>query len=413
MENMDNKETQVGFEANEDLVLNIEALRKVVNGETPLLEAFFIACKYHAWSANTKKNYEYHMQNFVSFLVLNKVDPLLKNVDLPICKAWQKNLKGRLGKKDTTIDNAFRALRSILRFYHQIGILAQNPFELIKITIESQDAHSRHLTVFEQKLVYLAVEKLKQEGFDIEFNVKFALVTAARVNTLNAVKVQHINFENKTVKLRQSRKNSLEMPLSPTMVKLIQKHIDTHNLKAEDHLLRNLKGEPLQNKQFNYMIKRLCQKLGWEGEKVFSPHGFRYTLATHLDSKGASDHVIQLSLSHSSKGNMQTTKRYIHNKSKTLEELRLYIHDFDAEFEEFASRNRPLLKGVSTVKQLAGILEEQALFQESMQKDVNIQALSQAIDLIKANPGLLHLSNTSPAFSNNSNFVHYLNGSRF
>ena len=379
---------------NQDLK-TIMSIKDRVNLQTPIITAFEIAKEFQDWSDNTEKNYSNHIKSYTSFLIGHNIIPILEHITPEICMAWKKHLSKRLREKYKTIKNRVAALKSIISFYCNVGVMHYNPFAAIKIKVNDNEHHSRHLSIQEQNLVYLAVEKLKREGFDIEVNVKFALATAARVVTLNSIQVKHIHWDKKTIEYCESKssKNHLFMPIGSSLMALLESHVERYNLTSEDFLLRNLKGEPLENKQFNYMIKRLCEYLGWENEKLFSPHGFRYTLATRLDNLGAKTSLIRLALSHNERTDRGNAAIYICNKPQLVEQLRYYVNSFDKEFETFASQNRYLLE-LPTIKDVMNVLENQnQVNQSTLLPNIDSQTALRVIQLLQHNPQLLNLNN--------------------
>lgn len=83
------------------------------------------------------------------------------------------------------------------------------------------------------------------------------------------------------------------------------------NLKGENSLLYGLQGKPLANKQFNHMVKKVCEVLDWTGEKEITPYAFRYTFATLLGAMGVSDDAIRYGLGHSIEATKGNLGRYI------------------------------------------------------------------------------------------------------
>ncbi|WP_368736084.1 tyrosine-type recombinase/integrase [Ectobacillus ponti] len=89
--------------------------------------------------------------------------------------------------------------------------------------------------------------------------------------------------------------NHLHKNIYAPLLEELKSHIETYDLQSEDRLLYRLKGEPLQNKQLNRIVDRVCTEFGWDGKDVqkLTPHGFRYTIATLMHERGEEASTIQ------------------------------------------------------------------------------------------------------------------------
>lgn len=99
---------------------------------------------------------------------------------------------------------------------------------------------------------------------------------------------------------RENSKNKIQkIPLPPLFMKELHQYILDRGLQEDDHLLYGLKGTPLENKQYNYIVNVLCDHLNWKDEKRFTPQGLRYTISTLFHEAGVSEASIRYLLGHS------------------------------------------------------------------------------------------------------------------
>jgi integrase/recombinase XerD len=82
---------------------------------------------------------------------------------------------------------------------------------------------------------------------------------------------------------------------------------------SKDYLFTNCQGKPISREYIVKLIKQRTEQA--QIKKRVTPHTFRRSFATLLNSKGARLTTIQKLLGHS---NLETTASYIHNSREEL-----------------------------------------------------------------------------------------------
>src|SRR5438128_1680358 len=101
------------------------------------------------------------------------------------------------------------------------------------------------------------------------------------------------------------------------------------NPYSKDYLFLNSQGQPISREYIVRLIKHRTQEA--QIKKRITPHTFRRSFATLLNSKGARLTTIQKLLGHS---NLETTAGYIHNSWEELygDYSRLWLNQPSSEY---------------------------------------------------------------------------------
>lgn len=150
---------------------------------------------------------------------------------------------------------------------------------------------------------------------------------------------ENLEEENLNSKHRESF-----LPLPPKVLSFFKEYTTFFN--PEDPLLYGLRGNPFRNKQMNYIIKRICEHLGWlkysvgeeeasgssensskkkeiKTDKYFTPHGLRYSIATIFHEMGVEDNALRLLLLHAQKNELGALERYLRRNTREIKQLRM------------------------------------------------------------------------------------------
>jgi integrase/recombinase XerD len=148
------------------------------------------------------------------------------------------------------------------------------------------------------------VEKSNQIHQRNNLLLDFLFYSGVRINEL--VNLKHSDWENNQLKVH-GKGNKVRYVLLPEfLVKLIDPY-------SKDYLFLNQRGKPIKAEYIRWLLKE--RTLRAQIKKKITPHTFRRSFATLLNSKGARLTTIQKLLGHS---NLETTAGYIHNSWEEL-----------------------------------------------------------------------------------------------
>lgn len=333
------------------------------------------------WAENTRRSYAKTVLDLQKFMDKNNIEPIMEYVDYELVSNWSQELSTKISP--VSIKQKFASMSSMFSHYNNLNVIKGNPFLTIKLLgASSQNHHSRVLSLTDLFEVYKAAHELESEGVPILLPTKTAMFTGLRSTSLTKLIGKSVfredsglvykfvpskyddSFEvDETITDSNNKTNSKNknffLPLPPKFMEQLKHY--AQNIQDDESLLRGLKGKPLANKQMNYITDRLCDHLGWikveyqetkdedrrnkqeiktkKGDKrvkktakFFTPHGFRYTLATLFHEFGVSEDGIRFLLGHS-KYELGNLQYYILSDLKYLKEIRAAQNILEMLFE--------------------------------------------------------------------------------
>jgi site-specific recombinase XerD len=312
-----------------------QSLEDLVNMETTISDSLIHMKEHRYWAQSTFESYKNDVKTFEEFLMDNNLDPVLKNGErLAIVNQWIKHQKEN-GVAFKTISRRIASLSSIYGFYQSLGIVHSNPFKAVRVPGPHSGSYSAVMDMDQLKQVYVAIQDLKKEGVDIEIPIKLLMFTGLRNQALCSLKVRDVEFDEELIVYNSGVYNSKHkvqfLPLPPKFLNSLREYIKENGLTSDDPLCYGIKGLALQNKQLNRMTDKICEYLGWEGERRVTPHGFRYSIATLLDEKGVSKDTIQYLLGHSE---TESIKFYLRRDKRKIYQIKKVLTEIENELEE-------------------------------------------------------------------------------
>ena len=162
-------------------------------------------------------------------------------------------------------------------------------------------------TLNEKELTQLKAVRFEKDNQVYQRNnlmLDFLFYSGVRISELTHLK--HSDWEDNHLKV-QGKGNKIRYVFLPQFL------IATINPYSKDYLFLNSQGQAISRE---YMVRLIKQRtLLTPIKKKISPHTFRRSFATLLNSKGARLTTIQKLLGHS---NLETTASYIHNSWEKL-----------------------------------------------------------------------------------------------
>jgi len=148
--------------------------------------------------------------------------------------------------------------------------------------------------------------------------------TGIRLSELINLKIQNVNFRNKTIKVLGKGSKERIIPYGEKANVALKNYIEIRNIsnvKHYDNFFISNKGFKLYPMQVQRLVNKNLS--GVTESKKKSPHVLRHTFATHMLDKGADIRAIKDMLGHES---LSTTQIYTHITPEKLKKVYNQAH---------------------------------------------------------------------------------------
>ena len=147
--------------------------------------------------------------------------------------------------------------------------------------------------------------------------------TGMRLSELIALKIDDVNFSQKSVKVLGKRSKERIIPLLDSHLIDLRVYLDLRlsEFKGIDNLFLTASGEILYPKLVYRMVNSYLSKV--TGVKQKSPHVLRHAFATHMLNDGADLNAVKDILGHAS---LTSTQIYTHNTAEQLKKVYKQAH---------------------------------------------------------------------------------------
>lgn len=325
-------------------------MNNTITEKSTLEEAYMEQEKYSVWSQNSKNDYRRNIKKISDHMKSLELEPTIENVTGKYYRQWIKDNYGIY--KPSTLIQQKSTMTSLFSHLKNEGIVSNNPF--LNLTIEDylNDTHfSKDLNIMELYQVYKAAHELQADGVNVLAPILLDIYTRLRSTNLIRLKVKSLERENCSIKITlinevnnkqedtpiiNSKNREGLLPMPPKAMAVICEY--AQGKSPDDSLLYGLKGKAFANKQMNYIVKKICEHLGWivdmpvslgsdikkkiKTEKYFTPHGLRYSIAGIFHDMGVEDNSIRVLLLHSKKPSIGALHDYILRSSRAMKQLR-------------------------------------------------------------------------------------------
>ena len=226
------------------------------------------------------------------------------------------------GKQPLTTENITQFIRQLTKKLapptcqlYLAGLVSYAKFLQTEKTIQWAKIH--HLiptqsqrfftTINQRELLRLKLARFEQqEEIWHRNNLILELLFYSGIRVSELTNIRHRDWENNSLRI-QGKGNKVRYVFLPPFL------TDCFKLGAVGYLFTNPQEEKLTSAHIRRLIKRRVELA--KINKWISPHTFRRSFATLLNSKGARLTTIQKLLGHS---NLETTASYIHNSWEEL-----------------------------------------------------------------------------------------------
>ncbi len=285
------------------------------------IEKFFDNMRERGLAYQTMNFYQKKLGAFRKFLVQIKKVQCLEMLTSEEIKFYIESKYSK--NKVTTFNCHARALRAFFNYLERDGYLIANPARNIKPK-----------KVIKEKLDYFTVEQVRKliTSFDLRYKselrnlliVLILLDTGVRNSELVRIKLEDINFQNRSIYIYATKTNTFRTVYFSKETERILNGYRREVLKGAEKGALFVKfynhcNEPIPGSAIN--AEMVYGLLSRKALKVFgpdfrmNPHKFRHTFATHFIINGGDAFSLRDLLGHT---NIETTKIYVDMSSKDL-----------------------------------------------------------------------------------------------
>lgn len=269
-------------------------------------------------SDKTVSKYSQELTYFFAFMnekgVTQVEDIQLYHLDLYNAHLMEK------GNSPATRSNKYSSLRKFFKFCVSRKYVKENPIESIDpIKVTEVDQKKREVLTIDET-IELITKTAKHSRFKEKNTciLKIFLYCGVRVSELCDLKVENIDFKEKTLTVKGKGRKYRKTPLSDSIIKDIKEHLKTRPVDSPYLFTTKRTDQPMKPRAVHDLIKNHVSKT--KIKKNIGCHSLRRTSATNYLRNGVSERYIQLYLGHE---NISTTTKYMNPETEeVMEQLR-------------------------------------------------------------------------------------------
>lgn len=247
--------------------------------------------------------------------------PEIKNTDI---REWIISL-GENNLANRSINRKITSLKVFFQYCLKEGIITENPVK----TISSLKTKKNLPTYFEEKTMneLLDNDSLFEDnffGYRNKMIITLFYFTGIRESELINLTIDHINFDDHTIKVLGKRNKERIIPLLPKFSEQLKnyiKELEKNFGTSTPYIFITNKGLKLYPKFVYRVVNKYLGKVSTLRKK--SPHVIRHTFATHMLNNGADLNAIKELLGHA---NLAATQIYTHNSFEKLKKTYSQTH---------------------------------------------------------------------------------------
>ncbi len=216
----------------------------------------------------------------------------------------KRNRPGSTGR--SSAETCVAALRAVFRRARDAGIIRANPAAALP---RPRRARSRRRALSDDEVAEL-VDAVRTTSTDPDLDlllIRFHLESGARRGGAINLTVADLDSRRSTVWLHEKNDSEREQPVSPTTMRLLQRHV-ARRAKGAGSVFWTGSGQELTSRRYDAMFERARRLLPWAKRTQVSAHVLRHTAITAV-GRLAGYPVAQAFAGHAPSG---TTGRYMY-----------------------------------------------------------------------------------------------------
>lgn len=182
-------------------------------------------------------------------------------------------------------EHMIAALRCLYRFAVADGLIPARNNPAIQVAKPRRLANSRRALLDAQLAQINTVASTTGNDRDLDaLLIRLHVETACRRGGALALRSIDLDRDQCLIRLREKGEADRWQPVSPTLIRHLQRHSDDRNDGDEhDPLLRYRNGDPITRRRYDHLWNRIGEHLPWVAAQQISTHWLRYTTLTWVE----------------------------------------------------------------------------------------------------------------------------------
>ncbi|MEL4308145.1 tyrosine-type recombinase/integrase [Joostella sp. CR20] len=268
------------------------------------------------YSKHTITAYKNDLERFFEYCVEEFQQENIAEVNYSQIRSWIVSLVDS-GLDNRSVNRKVASLKAYYKFLLKVQQIEVNPLAKHKALKTSKKVE----TPFSEKEMFAVLNELEFtddfEGVRDKLIIELFYATGMRRIELVELKLQSVDFSNKTIKVLGKRNKERIVPLMTSVEKYLKEYLALReayvNEASKDCLFLLKNGHKIYENLVYRIINKYFSRASTKLKK--SPHILRHTFATHLLNKGADLNAVKELLGHSS---LASTQVYTHNSIAEL-----------------------------------------------------------------------------------------------
>lgn len=260
-----------------------------------------------SYSKNTIETYLINFNKYSKYCENNNIDII--NVEYIDLLNYLTYLKEKEHYTPKSINTIISMLKSFYNYLLLDGYIENNPTSLLK-SPKIPKKLPNYLSEEEISKLFYSIDTSKNLGKRNYLLLLLLYDTGVRVSELINIRINDIDFENKTIKIIGKGDKERLVYFTSDALAVILDYLRENN---KNYLFSNQKGTPITRKEVYNIVVRCCEEAGIN--KHVTPHMIRHSFATHMIINDADIMSVKTILGHS---NVTTTQIYTHFNKKDL-----------------------------------------------------------------------------------------------
>ena len=276
-------------------------------------------------SSNTIIAYQTDLEQFGQYVEQSFQMENIVKADAEVVRTWVLTLMEE-GVTTRSINRKISCLKSFYNYQQKMGVVEDNVMR--QVVSPKMSKRLPHF-VEEQDMDRLFTSDLFEDGFEgcrDRAIMELFYSTGMRLSELLNIKLEDIEFYDRTVKVLGKRNKERIIPMNHVAVEAIEKYLSLYReqfgeMNKNSCIFVTSKNRKLYPKAIYDIVRKYLDCVTTIDKR--SPHVLRHTFATHMLNHGADINAIKEILGHSS---LAATQVYTHNTIEKLKSIYQQAH---------------------------------------------------------------------------------------